>query len=344
MTQIDWDLLTRYLAGTCTPSERQWIERLVAANPEISHVVAAARDIARDGDSGVTDERLAERLAAIKGAGRPIARRRDAVAPRFSLPGRRRSLLRVAAGIAAIAGAAGTAVWFGLRHPAHPTGRPAFSVISTALGQRFTLRLSDSTLVSLAPGSTLRTPAQYGKRDRIVELEGEAVFTVTHDSVRPFAVRTPRAVVTDLGTRFVVRAYGDDPATDVVVAEGKVAVQQTAAAQPGAPVDSVILGGGERVRVADDGRVQLSRGVPLEDYFAWTEGKLIFRGTLLHEAARRLGRWYDIEVRLEPSVIGDRRIVATAGQEPALDVLQAIAASLDLRLSRAGRVFTLTAN
>jgi ferric-dicitrate binding protein FerR (iron transport regulator) len=61
-------------------------------------------------------------------------------------------------------------------------------------------------------------------RGRTLELEGEAVFTVAHESTRPFAVRTSRAVATDLGTCFVVRAYLDDPNTDVVVAEGQVAV------------------------------------------------------------------------------------------------------------------------
>jgi ferric-dicitrate binding protein FerR (iron transport regulator) len=181
-----------------------------------------------------------------------------------------------------------------------------------------------------------------------VELEGEAVFTVTHDSIRPFAVRTARAVAVDLGTRFVVRAFRDDRNTDIVVAEGRVAVTTDGAAgeqaERQAGADSLVIGRGERVRVRESGGVELTRNVPLEDYLGWTDGRLVFRGVPLRDAARQLARWYDIEVRLEPDAIGSRRIEAAADNEPAIDVLRSIAASLNLRLSRAGRVYTLGAN
>jgi len=342
MTGIDWDLLSRYHAGTCTASERQWVERLLIAHPEVGDVLAGIREVAGDGDATVPSDQLRARLAAVKRATPELPA--PSPAPRFTTASTRRPIARLAAA-AVLALAAGTGAWLALRHPA-PSVEPAhraYSVVTTAPGQRLSLRLSDGTTVMLAPGSTLRTPTTYGSYDHAVELEGEGVFTVAHDSSRPFAVHTTHAVATDLGTRFLVRAYGDDGGTEIVVAEGEVAVRRAPARGTAAPADSVILGRAERVRVAADGQVDHARGVTLDDYFGWTEGRLVFRDVPLREVVRRLGRWYDIDVRLEPEAIGGRLLRATVADDAATDALQMIAASLDLRLSRAGRVFTLSA-
>lgn len=359
---IDWDLITRYLGGMAAPPERAQVEQWLAESPDHWSLLNAMREVGKDADdiaiapaewkATVLDvlrrrEVVPEPVTDAEPQQVGAARSRTSSAVRFAVLGRRRSFVGIAAGFALVVAGGAAAGWLALHRPPRAAAgaeHPAFSIISTAPGQRLSLRLSDGTLVSLAPGSTLRTPADYGRRDRAVELQGEAAFTVTHDSTRPFAVRTPRAVATDLGTRFVVRAYADDPATDIVVAEGRVAVRQAMTTGRPLPADSLILGWRERARVAGDGHLEFTRGIALDDYFAWTEGKLIFEGTPLREAARRLGRWYDIDVRLEPGTIGDRRLFAAVENEPATDVLRTIATSLDLRLSRAGRVFTLTAN
>jgi transmembrane sensor len=345
MTGIDWDLLTRYHAGTCTASERHWVERLLVAHPEVGDALVGIRDVAGDGDATLPAEELRARLAAVKRAAPAAEVAAPSPAPRFTIASPYRRSVRLAAGVAlAVAGGAGA--WLVLRHPTASSlpARPAYSVVTTAPGQRLSLRLSDGTTVMLAPGSTLRTPATYGTRDRTVELEGEAVFAVAHDSSRPFAVHTAHAVATDIGTRFLVRAYRDDGATEIVVAEGEVAVRKAITAGTAMPVDSVVLGRAERVRVAPDGHLDHARGVALDDYFGWTEGRLVFRDVPLREVVRQLGRWYDIDVRLEPQAIGGQLLRATVADEAATDALELIAASLDLRLSRAGRVFTLSAN
>jgi transmembrane sensor len=344
MTQIDWDLLSRHLAGTDTPSERQWIERMAPTQPDLVDAIAAAREIADDGDASVLDEEVRARLEILKrDACETVLQAR--VRPRFSLTEHRRSRLAIAAALTLVAGTG--AAWLALHSPNRSARveSTTYSLVTTALGQRLSLRLSDSTLVLLAPGSTLRTRAEYGRTDREIELEGEALFTVTHDSTKPFTVRTPRAVAVDLGTRFVVRAYADDPVTDIVVADGQVAVQANDSTSSATPRDSLILSRGERARVADDRQVLLSRRVALDDYLDWTEGRLHFRGTPLRDAARRLERWYDIDIVMMPASLGERPIVATVNEdEPATDVLATIAASLDAKLSRAGRVFTLAGN
>lgn len=343
MTHLDWDLLTLYLAGDCTPAEREWLERHAAVDGDVSRAVAAARRVAADSNSPAAGE-LEERLAAVKRDARlltaePIARS----TARLRILQKPRIPLAAAAAFALLLLGGGAAAWLASRRvtPPVPAPQPAYTVISTGMGQRLAIRLPDSTGVTLAPATRLRFAADFGRRDRVVDLDGEAVFTVTHDTLRPFAVRTTRALATDLGTRFAIRAYPEDSRTDVVVAEGRVAVRPVGDSVPAAPADSLLLSRGERARISSGGKIAFARGVALDEYFGWTEGRLVFRDAPLAEVAARLERWYDIEVRLSPAAIGNRRLRASVGNEQATEVLQTIAVSLGLRLSRAGRVFTL---
>ena len=265
----------------------------------------------------------------MRGGGGP--RPRFIVWPTRDLPVLAKAML--AAIVVAGAAVAGRLMLRPTTAPAPPPDR----VFTAARAQQIQLRLPDGTLIKLAPASTLRIPADYGVAGRGVTLDGEAAFTVAHDATRPFAVRTARTVTRDLGTRFVVRAYPGDPATDVVVAEGRVAVGRTAATS-----DAHILGRGARARVMDDGPVVVTPRVALDPYFAWTEGRLVFYATPLREAAAQLARWYDIDVRLSSDAIGGRTVTASLRDEPAPDVLALIAATLQLELARDGRVYTLS--
>src|SRR5690606_13337061 len=131
---------------------------------------------------------------------------------------------------AAVAGLAlGAAVWQLALRP-DPATDPfvAARTYTTRPGQRAEMRLPDGTRVVLSVASTLRVPESYGDRSRSVALEGEAYFEVAHDDARPFRVHTARAIATDLGTRFGVRAYSGDAVT-VVVREGAVSLRPTAA-------------------------------------------------------------------------------------------------------------------
>jgi transmembrane sensor len=200
----------------------------------------------------------------------------------------------------------------------------------------------------LAPGGVLRRPSTYGDRDRTVELEGEAYFVVTHDSTRPFAVHTSSVVARDLGTRFVVRAYPDEAATDVVVAEGAVAVGRTVTGTASAATrplssDSLVLAPRQRARLTNGGNMVLTQRVALDGYLGWTEGRLVFERTPLDEVVRQLGRWYGIDIGLADSALRGRRLTATLIEEHAAQAVDLVATSLQLSVSRSGNLYVLRA-
>lgn len=350
--RIDWELLLSYLAGTCTDAERAAFEQWLAESPEHREVLESVRRVGARAGREVPPARAAALTASLRremAVGEPAravlreASRRNRVPAFTPLVHARRSRWMTVARIAAVAlVVVGAGVMTRTLMPSasqHGMAAAANATeIHTPRGQRLTFRLSDSTLVTLAPMSRLRLASDYGVRSRQVFLEGEAAFTVVHDTRRPFAVHTARAVASDLGTRFVVRAYTEDAATDVVVAEGRVAVGRT----PGA-ADMLVLTRGELARLAPDGQWTHVRGVALDRYFGWTDGWLLFRDMQLREAVVRLSRWYDIDIQLASPDIGVRPLDASFKHESATEALTVVARALNLDIIQAGRTYTLRA-
>jgi transmembrane sensor len=338
-----WLLLDRYLAGESTTAEADEVRAWLAADPAHKVMLESGRQV-RDlasarpptrsaeeawhratvelglGPAGTTDSRVS--IPVMRPFKAAIASQRRG---RFG-----RTALVAAAAIVLVLGAT---LWRAEHSRRPPPSDPqvTFSSYTTQRGQRLSLRLSDGTRVVLAPGTVLRKPSTYGVRMRELELDGEAYFEVVHDSTRPMLVRTRQAVARDLGTRFVVRAYAGAGATEIVVAEGKVAV------------DTLVLERGQGARIPGDGKVHFTRDVALDRYFAWTEGRLVFRDTPLAKVAEELARWYDIEVRLADARLGDRRLTASFGEVPVTEVFDRIAEPLAVEIERAGRVYTIRA-
>lgn len=75
-------------------------------------------------------------------------------------------------------------------------------------------RLSDGSLVALAPGT--RMQFDFAGTRRIVNLQrGKARFTVAHNPAKPFIVQTHRIDATAVGTSFTVSITGDCVRVDV---------------------------------------------------------------------------------------------------------------------------------
>lgn len=341
-----WDTLARHFAGELDPPADDELRRWIAADPARQELVDELRrlwtetgDLRQSWDAEAALHRI---RAAPAGPARVIRLPRfyhQEPASRWRRAGR--TALQVAAALALVLG--GARIWQETAgRSVAPTPAPALAEVSTPRGQRAVLRLPDGTRVMLAPASVLRYAVAPGSGPRAVHLEGEAYFTVTHDSTRPFAVHTARGVATDLGTRFGVQAYASDSTLVVVVAEGKVALSpRRDTLHRSLAHDRLLLAQGDLGRVARDGRLTATRGVSVDRYLAWTEGRLEFSDTPLGEALIRIGRWHDLEIRLADPALGRRPLTASFNDEPAAEVLRLIAASLDLRVEQRGKLVVI---
>jgi ferric-dicitrate binding protein FerR (iron transport regulator) len=179
--------------------------------------------------------------------------------------------------------------------------------VVAARGARTAVTLPDGSRAELNAGSTMRYARGFlgwsvgGARVRRVRLEGEAFFSVTRGG-GSFAVETPEAHVTVLGTRFGVRARGG---TRVVVEEGRVQVAPAGGrGVAGAPV---VLAAGEETLVAAGAAPTPVRRAPVAQLVAWRRGGFAAVDQPLAAVLDELGRRYAVDVALRaPATAADR--------------------------------------
>jgi len=232
---------------------------------------------------------------------------------------------RVAAvAVLACATLAGVLVYRGRRPAVEPLRE-----IATRRGQRATLRLPDGTRVDLGVASAIRYAPAYGGRERDVYLDGEAYFEVAPDPQKPFTVYAANAVTRDRGTKFGVRAYPGASQVDVVVVEGAV------------ELSGRVLGTADLGRLDRRGRLRIEHGADTAAWLGWRRDRLVFSNTRLREALPQLNRWYDADLELGDSALGDYPLTASLHGEPLDKVLDLISAALNVRVARRGTTILL---
>ena len=215
---------------------------------------------------------------------------------------------------------------------------PATRTVVTRDGQRDTVHLPDGSEAILAPGTTLRYTIAASTGVRELRLDGQAVFSVRHDTARPFRVQTARALIEDLGTTFAVREYAADTVVRVAVRTGAVSVHTAAA--PG--TTAVTLHQGEAARVEPGGTVVRLAGSDSAAW-AWTAGRLVFDNTPLSDVLAELQRWYAVEFQLEDSTVLRQHVTgAFQSAAPLSEVLDILGPIVHARFDERGRVVTVT--
>lgn len=200
----------------------------------------------------------------------------------------RRPLLRYAVAASVLAVALGLGLFSGLNHPGGYSAE-----FSTALGERKHVALPDGSVIDL--NSRSRLQVRYETDRRLIELsEGEAMFSVEHDSARPFVVEAGSGKITVTGTRFDVRR--DVTQTRVAVEQGTVKVQGH-----DAPDNEFInLTAGLGTHVDAQGKVAAAYAVNPAELTAWRGGKLVFNNARLSEVAAEVSRY-----REQPLTVGN---------------------------------------
>jgi len=352
-------LIARYVAGEAAPEEAARLEALMAVDEAIAKEVdelrrswKAAGVVRSPWDSRAAWQAVRGRLLppssdsqeraplGVVGARVPSSGRR---------PGRTHRSARWLGRVAAVLLLAAGGAW-GVREWTSRSGGPEpLSRVATERAQVGTVYLTDGTRVVLGAESELRFAPSLGSASRDVYLDGNAYFDVKTDPRRPFRVHTAQGVVEVLGTRFGVRAYSADSTTTVVVAEGRVRLEQVPADSAGdgggsgrsvSERNALVLDPGDLGRVTARGELEKQRGVAVDRYLAWTERRLVFTDAPLRDIAADLERWYDVDITISDESLGRRRLSATFGHEPLDAVLDHLAIALGARVVREGRTVT----
>jgi transmembrane sensor len=220
-----------------------------------------------------------------------------------------------------------------------------YTVYSTRAGQRATVSLRDGTRVTLNVASTLEVPRDFGAGRRNVHLVGEAMFDVAHHDDAPFVVDAAGVRTRVLGTTFGVRAY--DGAVRVAVQSGRVAVTPCNATMFGEPCrgpgGNTVLNANDVAAVTPLGDVQVRHTTGVATELAFASGRLMFTGAPLHAVLGDLNRWYDVDVRVSDPAVANQALSGSLPQGTADDLVQALEVILGARVTRQGRVITVSA-
>lgn len=209
---------------------------------------------------------------------------------------RRRTVVRYAVAASVVAVALGLGLFSGLDHP-----KPYSAEFSTRLGEHRQVALPDGSVMDLNSRSVVAV--HFEKNRRGVELKrGEAMFSVEHDTSRPFVVAAGAGQVTVTGTRFDVRR--DDDQTRVVVEAGTVKVQGRS------PDEVVTLTAGLGTHVDGKGQVAASYAVNAEELTAWRSGKLVFNNASLGEVVREVSRYREHPLRVSTPAVSNLRLTS----------------------------------
>lgn len=363
--------LTRYLRDELTAAERSDVELWIAADPErrsaVEQMAAHWRAVPlRQGGEYDVEMALSRVKHGASGLEVPLQTLqpdRDGIGGTAGEPVRRirygrrsfaRSSWRAGHTALAIAGLAALVIaGFVVSRPRHVTPvaqAPQWREYTTGRGQLAEISLGDGTSVWLGPATSLRVAHDYGVKGRVVALDGEALFTVVHDATKPFSVRTPRTVIEDLGTRFVVSDYHGDRTVQVAVASGIVALQKSTRTVTGdsagsAPRQaSITMTRGDLAQIDSAGVMTLRSGVDVDQYLSWTRGALTFNHTPLRDAIGALNRWYDADVQLRDPALGKEMITATLNTESFMQALQVLQTVLDVHVEQHGKTVILSRN
>lgn len=178
-----------------------------------------------------------------------------------------------------------------------------YNIIETPKAGQYRIRLSDGTEVWLNAASSIRFPADFGTRERVVEVVGEVYFEVAKvmNGTRriPFKVVSGSQEVEVLGTRFNINSYSDEGEIRTTLLEGSIHVRTLAKGIVLQPGQQARLSGGQTLKVSE---------VNTGHVVAWKEGYFSFDGVGLKELMRQLSRWYDMEVIYEGNT-GDYEFV-----------------------------------
>lgn len=352
---IDWPLVQRVVVGSATADDRarvaQWIgtDQTRATFVESLQRVWAESDAmpARFDTAGAWE--LARRRLAL---GRSLPPRSPQEhAPRRTARSRLRRagesgsirtprINRIAVAYCAGALAAGVIATVATVDVRRSAARAPAATYAAAPGQRKTVTLPDGTQFTLAPASRLTVARDYGRNRRDVRLDGEAYFTVAHDPSRPFIVRAANAVVTDIGTRFDVRAYAGDAESRVAVAEGRVALGPARSPDRTSPI---VLTAGEISGVDAHNRITAPARGDVATLTSWTHGVLELHDVPLGDAIPELVRWYNVNIRLADPALSGLRLTVSLRDTPATDAVTLIAATLGLVATNDGQTIRLGA-
>ena len=243
------------------------------------------------------------------------------VAPVPPPPSRRR-ILAWGLSAAAVAGVS-TAAWMAMRDRGLN--------YATARGEVRLIPLADGSSVTL--NTLSRISVSFDAARRVVHLlEGEALFNVVFDAARPFVIDAGDAVITALGSQFLVSRLLAQP-VKILVRDGEVSIRHKSR-------------GGSVLRLEANSRTDVTGGAALQPRvvqpaevareLTWREGMLSFEDVPLTQAVAQFARYSDTRIVLDDPSLKSETITGLFSANDPEGFARAVANTFAMRLVKDG--------
>lgn len=196
------------------------------------------------------------------------------------------------------------------------------------------VHLADGSVITLLPGARLTVEKSFPSETRLVDLKGDAVFSVAKSKTHPFVVRAEGFSTKVLGTVFKISQSGTNKAVDLY--EGKVAVSST-----GVPVSYLKPNqtwtnfGLARTAAVISFTMEKKSGKKRSALLS-----LSFSDVALKEVAEVLQKNYSIKI-LYPKETAEKKITADFTGGSADENIEALAFILDLEVQKENQTYIL---
>lgn len=182
-------------------------------------------------------------------------------------------------------------------------------------GGEYRVLLADGTKVWLNSGSILRYPTSFNKKERMVQLEGEAYFEVKKNPKVPFAVKVRGMSLAVFGTSFNVNSYEPGKGIGTTLVEGKVTMR----------IDNgkeYVMRPHEHITYnLETDTYSVLKNVDVSLYTSWKDGVFRFENQRLEDITNRLSRWYSCEVVYNDNSLRDLKFTGVAKKNEPIDHL-----------------------
>lgn len=316
---IDFELLTRFLAGETTPEEAQFVRDWEMATDENRKQLDELRQTWNLTDKTSLNSNInidAEWNAHLqkinrKGESKIITLKR---------------IISVAAAIL---------VGIGILYIA--MSQFTYKTVKTQIAQTRELTLPDGSKVTLNAGSKLVYKKDFDQATREVALKGEGFFEVAKNPGKPFIIHADKAEIKVLGTSFNVKAYKNMENIEVTVKEGTVSVSSNKV-----EAQKIIITAGDRANFDKQSSQIEKLSNPDRNYISWKTREIIFENDSLSSIIETLQNVYHKNIELENAALGKCTVSTSFYNKELSSVIKILESTLDIKFSQKGKKIVIT--
>lgn len=169
---------------------------------------------------------------------------------------------------------------------------PQLQTITVPAGQRAQIILADGSRVWLNSKSTLTYANNFGRKERNVQLDGEAFFEVAKNKHIPFYVHTEMNKVKVVGTSFNICAYKGSNEFETTLVEGIVDIYS--------PNTEQLITRLAKNEFFSNYNGKCKKSVlPSYDFLRWKEGLYCFDDAPFECILNRLEKYYNVNITVK---------------------------------------------